>query len=210
MNVHDELSDNEVLRAAADSLSAMPLAQAPDVRAIMARSTRQRRRRAGFGLAGTAAVAASAIGLASVLAGGPAPVLATGTIREAAFTLVKNNSGSVTLTLSQHQVFNPSALQQALEQDGIPALVKTGEFCSSQPAVNGGRVVTLQLPDGSTVPNTGRQSPVPPDAVTVINPAAIPAGAELFFGYFNSDRDLMFNLINADSYTCSSSPPQGS
>jgi hypothetical protein len=213
MNVHDELSDNEVLRAAADSLSAMPLAQAPDARAVMARGrARRHRRQAGIGLAGTAAAAAAAIGLAGVLAGGPAPALATGTIRDAAFTLVKNDNGSVALTLSQHQVFNPNTLQQALEQDGIPALVKTGEFCSSQPAVEGGGgVVSLQLPDGTPVPKStpGNSSPVPPDAVTVITPAAIPTGAELFFGYFNGDQILTFNLINADSYTCSSSPPQG-
>jgi hypothetical protein len=37
MNVHDEMSDNEVLRAASGSLSAIPMAQPPDVEAIIAR-----------------------------------------------------------------------------------------------------------------------------------------------------------------------------
>ncbi len=50
-------------------------------------------------------------------------------------------------------------------------------------------------------------NPVPADAVTVINPAAMPAGTELFFGYFNSDRTLTGNLIYTSSYTCSSGLP---
>jgi len=45
------------------------------------------------------------------------------------------------------------------------------------------------------------------DAVTVINPAAMPAGTELFFGYFNGDRTLTGNLIYTGSYTCSSGIP---
>ena len=45
MNVHDEMSDNEVLRAASESLSAMPMATPPDVEAIMARGRAHRRRR---------------------------------------------------------------------------------------------------------------------------------------------------------------------
>jgi hypothetical protein len=50
---------------------------------------------------------------------------------------------------------------------------------------------------------------VPPDAVTVIYPAKIPAGTELFFGYFNNDRALTGGLINIDSYTCTSDLPRG-
>jgi hypothetical protein len=45
MNVHDEMSDNEVLRAASESLSAIPMAQPPDVVAIMARGNAHWRRR---------------------------------------------------------------------------------------------------------------------------------------------------------------------
>lgn len=39
--------------------------------------------------------------------------------------------GTVTLTLTSDQVFNPGALQQTLQQDGIPALVETGSYCST-------------------------------------------------------------------------------
>jgi hypothetical protein len=67
--------------------------------------------------------------------------------------------------------------------------------------------LSLQLPDGTPVsPN----QPVPSDAVTVINPAAMPAGTELFFGYFDSNSTLTGNLIYTSSYTCSSNPPAGS
>jgi hypothetical protein len=216
MNIHDEMTDNEILRTAASSLSALPVAAPPDAKAIMARGrTRRHYRRAGVGLAGTAVAAVSAIGVASVLAGGPAPASATGTIHTLAFTLAKNHNGSVMLTLTQDQVFNPDALQQALAQDGIPALVQTDTWCTSNPA--GGftfsgsagtlnQILSIQLPDGSPVtgPPGQQKTPVPPDAVTVIYPAAIPAGTELFFDYQNNDHGLTGDLLNIGSYTCTS------
>ena len=54
------------------------------------------------------------------------------TIQTAAFTLTSYTNGTVSLKLSQ--MFDPAALQQALAQDGIPALVKIGSYCSSSPA----------------------------------------------------------------------------
>jgi hypothetical protein len=209
VNINDEMSENEVLRAAAVSLSALPVAHAPDARAIMARGRARRNRRlAGIGLAGTVTAAASALGLASVLAGGPAPALASGGVQTAAFTLVKNANGTTTLTLSLDQVFNPAALQQALARDGIPALVKAGIYCTSQPAMSQNGIVSVQLPDGTPVARSspGHQVPVPADAVTVINPAAMPAGTELFFDYTGSHR-LTGDLIDAGSYTCGGQPP---
>jgi hypothetical protein len=53
----------------------------------------------------------------------------------------------------------------------------------------------------------GDQHPVPPDAVTVINPAAIPAGTELFFDYVHNDHALTGGLIYASSYSCTSGLP---
>jgi hypothetical protein len=127
----------------------------------------------------SAAVAASgalALGLTTVIgSGSPAP--AAGTIRTAAFTLARNANGTASLTLNQDQVFDPATLQQALARDGIPALVRSGTYCTSTPAPPSSGVVSIQLPDGSPVPVTGRRSPIPPDAVTVINPAAMPARA---------------------------------
>ena len=86
MNVHDEMSDNEVLRAASDSLSGIPMASPPDVEAIMARGRARRRRRlagvAGLSVAGAAAGTALALGLTGALG----PARTPGTIRTAAFT----------------------------------------------------------------------------------------------------------------------------
>jgi hypothetical protein len=217
MNIHDEMTDNEILHTAARSLSALPVPGPPDVKAIMAQGrTRRHRRRAGIGLAGTAAAAASAIGLASVLAGGPAPALATGTIHTTAFTLAKQHNGSVTLTLNQHQVFNPDTLQKALARDGIPAVVDIGKWCTSNPAggftfsgsaATQNKIFSIQPPGGG--PGTGspdEKTPVPPGAVTVIYPAAIPAGTELFFDYQNNNHDLTGNLLTIGSYTCTNGP----
>jgi hypothetical protein len=205
VNIHEEMTDDEVLNAVADSLSGSPVAAHPEPTAIMARGrVGRRRRRAGIGLAGIAAAAAAAIGLASVLAGGPAPALAGGQIHTTAFTVVKNANGTVTLTLTMGQMFNPGALQQALAQDGVPALVEIGTQCASdpEPPMPSG-VLTVELPDGSPVtPSPSRQVPIPSDAVNVIDPAAIPAGTELFFNYLNN-HSLMFHLIDTGSYTCS-------
>lgn len=44
---------------------------------------------------------------------------------------------------------------------------------------------------------------------TVINPAAMPSGTELFFGYFNRNHLLFFDLIYTSSYTCSNGLPPG-
>ena len=166
--------------------------------------SRRHRRLAELSIAGVAASTILALGLAGVFGSASrTPAHDLGTIRTAAFTLTKNANGTATLTLTADQVFNPGALQQALQQDGIPALVETGSYCSSNPAAAWAATLSLQLPDGTPVSG----NPVPADAVTVINPAAMPAGTELFFGYFNSDRTLTGNLIYASSYTCSSGLP---
>jgi hypothetical protein len=211
MNVHNEMSDDDVLHAVARSLSAQLVPAPPDAAAIMAASGRARRRRrlAGAGLAGVAGATALALGLTGVLSGGAGPAHLGGTIRTAAFTLVKNSNGTATLRLSLHQTFHPAELQRALARDGIPALVKTNVFCSSNPAPPLSHVVSVQLPDGTPIGKShpGRAVPVPPDAKTVINPRALPAGTELFFDYMNNDRDLLGGILYTKSYTCHAGPP---
>jgi hypothetical protein len=175
------------------------------------RSRSQRHRRlAGLSVAGVAASAIVALGLAGVFgSSGPASAHRPGIIRTAAFTLAENANGTATLTLTQDQVFNPSTLQQALQQDGIPALVKTGSYCSSNPSPPGGAwaaTLSVQLPDGTPV--TPNQQ-IPSDAVTVINPAAMPSGTEMVFGYFRNDHLLAGGLIYTSSYTCSNGLPSG-
>jgi hypothetical protein len=114
MNVHDELSDDEVLRAASESLSERPVASPPDVESIMDRGRAHRRRRsfavAGLSVAGVAASSALALTLTGVLG----PARAPDTIRTVAFTLVGNSDGTATLTLNPGELFDPAQLQSDL------------------------------------------------------------------------------------------------
>jgi hypothetical protein len=128
------------------------------------------------------------------------------------FTLAQNANGTDTLTLSQSQLFDPSALQQALARDGIPALVKIGTYCSSYPAPprpSSIGVISVRQPDGTPAAKSspGDQNPVLAGAVTVINPAKMPAGTELFFDYIH--HGLVGSLIYTNSYTCTSGFPHG-
>ena len=156
-----------------------------------------------------------AISLAAALGGSPAPAPGVGTIQTTAFRLAENANGTVTLTLPQGQMFDPSVLQRALARDGIPALVKIDTLCGSYPAVPWAvarAVWSVRLPDGSRVPEftPGHPHPIPPDAVDVINPAAIPAGTELFFDYVNHDQTLIGDpLIYTSSHSCIKGSPPG-
>jgi len=198
-----------VLLQARDAFSATRM-ETPVETILATGRTRRHRRRLVQLTAAAAAGGALALGLAVVVSSGsPAP--APQTIRTAAFTLARNANGTASLTLNQDQVFDPAALQQALSRDGIPALVQTGIYCSSTPAPPSSGVLSVQLPDGSPVGKStpGHASPVPPDAVTVINPAAMPAGTELSFTYSNHNHDLNAGLIYTAAHTCSSTPPAG-
>jgi hypothetical protein len=208
MNIHDAMSDNEVLRAASGSLSGMAVASPPDVEAIMARGRARRTRRlagvAGLSVAGAAAGTALAVGLTGVL--GPAP--ASGTIRTASFTLASNANGTATLTINPKELLDPAALQSDLAQDGIPAKVTSGSFCSSDPHPAGfSQVVSVNWPSNAS-PQSGVQPTI------TIDPAAMPAGAELSVGYFQlssgpaaGEQQADVVLIDTSSYTCTSTPP---
>jgi hypothetical protein len=210
MNVHNEMSDTEVLRAASDSLSGIPVASPPDVAAIMARGRARRTRRlsavAGVSVAGAAAGTALALGLTGVLG----PARTPGTIRTAAFTLVSNANGTATLTINPKELLDPAALQSDLAQYGIPAKVTSGSFCSSDPPPAGfSQVVSFQpAGPGTVTPQSGVQPTI------TITPSAMPAGAELSFGYFqlssgtySGEQQAELVLINTNSYTCTSTPP---
>ena len=205
MNVHDEMSDNEVLRAAAASLSAIPVASPPEVEAIMA-GGRARRRRRLSAVAGVSVAAAAGTALALGLTGVLGPARTPGTIRATSFTLVSNSDGTATLTINSKELLDPAALQSDLAQYGIPATVTSGSFCSSDPAPAGFSQVVPGQPAGS---GTGTpQSGVQP--TITIDPSAMPAGAELSVGYFqlsSGEQQADVVLIDTSSYTCTSTPP---
>ena len=91
------------------------------------------------------------------------------------------------------QFFDAAALQQALTDHGIPALVKTGTVCTSSPAPTAGvRALSIQTRTARTV--------------TVFNPATFPSGVELFVGYSSTGRSAFTTLIYAKTHTCNKAP----
>jgi hypothetical protein len=238
MNHNEHRSDSTLTRELRDSLSELAAPERPSLAAITNRGRAHRQRRlagfAGLGGAGVAAGAALVLGLTGVLGAAPArstgtiaaagrgtgtiaaPARGTGTIRTAAFTLTRNANGTDTLTLRLSQMFDPAVLQRALAQDGIPAQVKIGTYCSSNPPAPGpgnigpgsSGVMTIEYPNGTPVPRPGVKAVPPAHAgpiagfLAVINPAKMPSGTELFFGYFSGDRGIFTDLIDTSSYTC--------
>jgi hypothetical protein len=159
-------------------------------------------RKLAAGITGATAAAAAVLilGLSGVF--GSAPAGGTGTIQTTAFTLVKHANGTATLTINMGVVVEPGILQRDLRRDGIPALVTTGSFCSSNSSRGSLGAVLL------AGPSRRGQGPKP-SRTMVIDPAAMPAGTELSFGSFqlSSARETVIALIVAKSYTCSSAAP---
>jgi len=232
---HDEHpNDSALAQELLDSLSALTGPRRPSLGAIISRGRVYRRRRlavwAGLGVTCAAAAIALALSLTGVFGAAPA----------AAFTLTSYANGSVSLRLSQ--MFDPGALQRALAQHRIRALVKIGNYCSSTPAAPSpvglgvlpgagpgpagtGRRATPGPASRATPGPASRATPGPAsgqgiwESVTlpvtasqlaptadpismVINPAAMPAGTELFIGYFDRVQTIVVNLIYTSSHTC--------
>jgi hypothetical protein len=204
---NDQLNDGTVLSELHDSLTDLDIPQRPRLEAITARGRAHRRQRvaavAGLSVAGAAAATALVLGLTGVL--GPASARGTGTVRTAAFTIVSNPDGTTTLTIKPQVLFDPSTLQADLEQNGIPAMVTSGSFCSSDPApADISQAVSFQ----PGFQSDAQQQQVPDPTVT-INPAGIPAGTELSFGTFPvpPGRQTTIALIDTTAYTCTGTAP---
>jgi hypothetical protein len=156
------------------------------------------------------AAAATALVLGLGLSGviDSAPAHPTATIRTAAFTLVEHVNGTATLTLNLNVLFAPRVLQRDLRHDGIPAIVTSGSFCSSHPALAGfSRVVFVYPIDLRLGP--GKHHLRGNGPTITIKPAAMPAGTELSFGFFQlgpGTRQADAELINTSSYSCATTP----
>ena len=213
MSDTDQMTDSGELRELRDSLSGVEMPERPRLEAITARGRARRRHRLSRAAGDTVAGVAAGIAVALALTGahGPVPVhgtirtLAPGTIRTAAFKIVRKSNGKATLTLNPNEFLDPATLQSDLAKYGIPAKVTSGSFCSSDPAPAGFSQV-VSLPP--------REAPVPPQfgvqPTITFDPAAMPAGTELSFGFFqltSGGQQLSFALIDAGSYSCTSTPP---
>lgn len=168
----------------------------------------RRRKYAAAGLATAAVVAAAAAGIDHAAGGGPHPPGAGGPaatqsggvhIHLAAFSVDSNPGGTVTLTLTQGQIFDPSTLRQALAKAGVPALVTVGSVCTVPGPSDALPLVIsrpAQQPGGSSV--------------TIITPSAIPAGEKLSVGYFAvpGGGGVHISLVPDNApLTCTSTPP---
>ena len=149
---------------------------------------------AGIAVATAAAAVVLGLGLTGAFGPAPAPARGLGTIRTAAFTLVEHANGTATLTIKPGSILDPDTLQNDLRQYGIPAIVTTGSFCSSDPT-----------PPGFSQVVTGQKQP----RTITINPAAMPPGTELSFGNFRvaAGPETAIQLIDTNSHTCTSTAP---
>jgi len=163
MNVHYEMSDTDVLRAAARALSAIPMPRAPDTAAIItAGRARHRRQMTGLSIAGTAAVAAVALGVSGVFGavshqpsgavshqpGHPAHAQLT------AWTVTRLADGDISVRINQFK--DPAGLQSTLRADGVPASVT---FASQR------NQACRPYPGGTLSPGSGPPSPLRPSAL---------------------------------------------
>ena len=154
----EDPDDSRLARELRDSLAEVSVPERPALPAIVSRGRVHRRRRlagaASLGGSGAAGLIALVLGVAGVFGG--APARGTGPAHTAAFTLTSFTNGTVSLTLGQ--MFDPTALQRALAQHGIPALVRTGAYCSISP---GG---TRPVPRGGTAGPAPRRAASPGQA----------------------------------------------
>ena len=195
--------ENELRRAFARAAADIPEPEQARQR-LLQRNYRpgrgHRQLAAGIAVATAAAAVVLGLGLTGAFGPAPAPARGLGTIRTAAFTLVEHANGTATLTIKPGSILDPDTLQNDLRQYGIPAIVTTGSFCSSDPT-----------PPGFSQVVTGQKQP----RTITINPAAMPPGTELSFGNFrvSAGPETAIQLIDTNSYTCTSiaptAPPPG-
>jgi hypothetical protein len=207
MNDLDEIHE-DVLSAVRDSFRALPVRMCPRpdtiIAAVRARSRRRRVSVAAAGLTTAALIAVVASGLnASDTRGRTAPTAGAPTARFAAFDLVSNGDGTSTYTLSPDLLSDtPAALTATLAQHGIPAIVRQGSFCSSDPAPGG--IAQILVPAAST-----SQGQPGDDKAVAIDPSAIPTGTELSIGLFTTEGStaVRLALVSMNDYSCVDMPP---
>jgi hypothetical protein len=189
--------ENELRRAFARAAADIPEPEQARQR-LLQRNYRpgrgHRQLAAGIAVATAAAAVVLGLGLTGAFDSAPAPARGVGAIRTAAFTLVEHANGTATLTIKPGSILNPDTMRNDLRQYGIPAIVPTGSFCSSDPT-----------PPGFSQVVTGQKQP----RTITINPAAIPPGTELSFGNFQvaAGPETAIQLIDTNSYTCTSTAP---
>ncbi len=238
MNAHDDMSDTDVLTAARDSLSGIPLASPPRVETIMARGRARRSRRLIPAVTGTlAAAAGTALAVTALAPAGHQPgdpASSQPTTQLTAWTVTKLADGNISITIRELE--DPAGLQSTLRADGVPASVTfAGEQNPACKAYPGGTPVSIPHPStallkrvfpepygrlrllplprvprpGMTPVYTGRVHLRPPlprpsanQAVIVIDPSALPAGAGVQLGASPGGNAVLIPQVVYASQQC--------
>jgi hypothetical protein len=208
MSDTDQLTDSAELQELRDALSRMEVPGAPRLELITARGRARRQQRVSRAarLSVGVVVAGTALAVGLTVAHGPAAKL--GTIRTAAYTLRHNQNGTDTLTLNPGELLNPAQLQSDLARYGIPAMVTSGSYCTSDPAPAGFPQVVTGPGGGTWQAGSGTQPTM------TIDPSHMPSGTELSVGEFQitsgqfaGEQQADMDLISSSSYSCTSAPP---
>ncbi|MEV6478433.1 hypothetical protein [Streptomyces sp. NPDC051576] len=184
--------DLDVLNALRASLADVAL-DTPVERIVATGRARRRTRR--LGLTAGAGVAAAALALGVSTYGNPSTAppsdeIATGAgtihIRTAAYTVDSLKNGSVRVSWDKQAYFDDHAgLAKALHDAGFPVLIKVGEFCkgTDDPGTLDRSGTGPGVNDVRTAHREGDDK-----VVFDFDPAAMPAGKQMFIGYLTADQ----------------------
>jgi hypothetical protein len=189
------MRDDELLDMMKTTLSDVQMDR--PVEAIEQRGRALRRNRgllgvvAGGGLAAVAALAL-ALPMASHRSGtapaesGPVAGGSTPAVEQAAFTVVKQTDGSVELVLDYWKILNPEALQKALTDAGIPAVVKADVVCTptGKELPESNEVFQAVTPDRRAYPYS-----------LVIVPAKMPKNSVVHFSGFSAQKGTAYPQV---------------
>jgi hypothetical protein len=189
MTGNDAMSDNDVLQAVRDSVSAIPVASRPPVAQITIRSGAQRRRwlLPAAGALVTAGAAALAVTFATPASHQPQA-------RLDAWTVSKQAGGNIQVTINQLQ--DPSGLQSTLRADGVPASVTFGQqnpACQHYPQPS---PRLLQQVFG--IPAPGQYQGPAGAYVFEIDPSALPSGAGVAIAVLRDSGSGAKFIVNQD------------
>ncbi|MDG6103889.1 hypothetical protein Daura_23780 [Dactylosporangium aurantiacum] len=180
MNEHD----TDVLDTLRDALDDVTMSTPLEQIVTVGRSRRQHRRLVTVAV-GSVAVTGLALGVAALANPSAAPPSSTGAdvhVRTVAYAVDKQADGTVQVTWTKRQyIEDPAGLEAALRQAGFPVLIKVGEFC-----LGPGDDPSLVHGTGPGVEDVVRRTAdTEGEATFIFDPAAVPAGKQLFIGYLN-------------------------
>ncbi|ETK34948.1 hypothetical protein [Microbispora sp. ATCC PTA-5024] len=169
------MNDNDVLGAVRDAMAEVHM-HTP-VQELVASGRSRRRRR----IAGTAASAALATGLALTLAiDSPqvnAPPVAAGNqvhVHLAAFSVDTNPDGTVTVKMTKQESLDPEIMQRTLAQAGIPAEITINKWCQPSDASQDLKADFQKV--------VGEEKQPDETSMMVITPSAMPPSTKLIIG----------------------------